>query len=196
MPGLAYALANRKDEANKVLNELRTQQASLRHTGCVSQRLHRSRQQGPGFRLARKKLSRNIQTTSLIWKVFSLFSIRCVPTRVSQISSNVPACRASYIYTRPYNRRFITQDPRTLDAAFVSVAPGFVDHSSRVTDCLPFHRLRLPTIVGFMITGVLIGPYGLRLVHDVEGLSCWLNSESLCSCFTIDLNSHSVASSK
>src|SRR5687768_11865713 len=31
-----------------------------------------------------------------------------------------------------------------------------------------FHRLRLPAIVGFLIAGVLVGPYGLRLVREVE----------------------------
>jgi monovalent cation:H+ antiporter-2, CPA2 family len=30
------------------------------------------------------------------------------------------------------------------------------------------HRLRLPTIVGLLLTGVIVGPYGLRLVHDIE----------------------------
>ncbi len=36
------------------------------------------------------------------------------------------------------------------------------------------HRLRIPTIVGFLVTGILAGPYGLRLVNetrDVETLS-------------------------
>lgn len=33
-----------------------------------------------------------------------------------------------------------------------------------------FHRLRLPTIVGFMITGVLIGPHALGLIKDVEAI--------------------------
>lgn len=32
------------------------------------------------------------------------------------------------------------------------------------------NRLRQPTIVGFMITGVLIGPHGLRLIRDVEAV--------------------------
>jgi len=30
------------------------------------------------------------------------------------------------------------------------------------------NRLRLPVIIGFMITGILIGPYGLKLIHDVR----------------------------
>jgi monovalent cation:H+ antiporter-2, CPA2 family len=37
-----------------------------------------------------------------------------------------------------------------------------------------FHRLRLPTLVGFMITGVVIGPYGLALI---EGEAIELLSE-------------------
>lgn len=32
---------------------------------------------------------------------------------------------------------------------------------------LLFHRLRLPPIVGFLITGVLIGPHGLGLIRDL-----------------------------
>lgn len=34
-----------------------------------------------------------------------------------------------------------------------------------------FHRLRIPSVIGFLITGVITGPYGLNLVsdlHDVE----------------------------
>ena len=30
------------------------------------------------------------------------------------------------------------------------------------------HRLRLPSVVGLLLTGVIVGPYGLRLVHDIE----------------------------
>ena len=30
------------------------------------------------------------------------------------------------------------------------------------------HRLRLPSIVGLLLTGVIVGPYGLGLVHDIE----------------------------
>ncbi|HWP43449.1 MAG TPA: cation:proton antiporter, partial [Blastocatellia bacterium] len=33
-----------------------------------------------------------------------------------------------------------------------------------------FNRLGLPVIVGFMITGVLIGPYGFKLITDVEAV--------------------------
>ena len=30
------------------------------------------------------------------------------------------------------------------------------------------HRMRLPSIVGLLLTGVIVGPYGLGLVHDIE----------------------------
>ena len=36
------------------------------------------------------------------------------------------------------------------------------------------HRLHIPTIVGFLLTGILTGPYGLGLikaVHEVEILA-------------------------
>jgi monovalent cation:H+ antiporter-2, CPA2 family len=32
------------------------------------------------------------------------------------------------------------------------------------------HRLRLPAIIGLLLTGVIVGPYGLRLVHDIEAV--------------------------
>ena len=37
-----------------------------------------------------------------------------------------------------------------------------------------FHRLRVPTVVGFLLTGLLVGPHGLGLigaVHEVELLA-------------------------
>ncbi|MGZ3732120.1 MAG: cation:proton antiporter domain-containing protein, partial [Parachlamydiaceae bacterium] len=33
---------------------------------------------------------------------------------------------------------------------------------------LACHRLQLPVIVGFLLTGVIIGPHGLRFIHNVE----------------------------
>ena len=33
------------------------------------------------------------------------------------------------------------------------------------------HRLRVPAVVGFLLTGIFVGPYGLGLIkaiHDVE----------------------------
>src|SRR6185312_12786510 len=43
-----------------------------------------------------------------------------------------------------------------------------------VVAALAFHKLRLPPIVGFLITGVVSGPYGfglIRNVADVESLA-------------------------
>src|SRR3972149_2317001 len=31
-----------------------------------------------------------------------------------------------------------------------------------------FHYLKLPPIIGFLITGVIIGPYGGKLIHEVQ----------------------------
>ena len=50
-----------------------------------------------------------------------------------------------------------------------------------------FHRLRLPTIVGFMITGVVIGPYGLGLVHDVHSIEALAEIGVVLLLFTIGL---------
>ena len=50
-----------------------------------------------------------------------------------------------------------------------------------------FHRLRLPTIVGFMITGVLIGPYGLGLIHDAEAIELMAEIGVALLLFTIGL---------
>ncbi|HEU4511115.1 MAG TPA: cation:proton antiporter, partial [Pyrinomonadaceae bacterium] len=50
-----------------------------------------------------------------------------------------------------------------------------------------FNRLRLPTIVGFMITGVLIGPYGLRLIRDVEAIEVLAELGVVLLLFTIGL---------
>ena len=50
-----------------------------------------------------------------------------------------------------------------------------------------FHRLRLPVIVGFMITGVLIGPYGLRLIRNGEGIELMAEIGVALLLFTIGL---------
>lgn len=50
-----------------------------------------------------------------------------------------------------------------------------------------FHRLRLPTIVGFMITGVLIGPYGLGLISDVHAIELMAEIGVALLLFTIGL---------
>ena len=50
-----------------------------------------------------------------------------------------------------------------------------------------FNRLRLPTIVGFMITGVLIGPYGLGLINDVHVIDILAEIGVVLLLFTIGL---------
>lgn len=50
-----------------------------------------------------------------------------------------------------------------------------------------FHRLRLPTIVGFMITGVLIGPYGLGLIKDAHAIEMLAEIGVVLLLFTIGL---------
>ena len=50
-----------------------------------------------------------------------------------------------------------------------------------------FHRLRLPTIVGFMITGVVIGPYGLGLISDVHAIELMAELGVALLLFTIGL---------
>jgi monovalent cation:H+ antiporter-2, CPA2 family len=50
-----------------------------------------------------------------------------------------------------------------------------------------FHRLRLSTIVGFMITGLLIGPYGLGLIKNGEAIELMAEIGVALLLFTIGL---------
>jgi CPA2 family monovalent cation:H+ antiporter-2 len=50
-----------------------------------------------------------------------------------------------------------------------------------------FHRLRLPTIVGFMITGVLIGPHGLGLIKNTAAIEVLAEIGVALLLFTIGL---------
>jgi CPA2 family monovalent cation:H+ antiporter-2 len=50
-----------------------------------------------------------------------------------------------------------------------------------------FGRLRLPTIAGFMITGVLIGPYGFGLIKGVEAIEVLAEIGVMLLLFTIGL---------
>jgi K+:H+ antiporter len=49
------------------------------------------------------------------------------------------------------------------------------------------HRLRLPVIVGFMITGVVIGPYGLGLIKDAQAVEALAEIGVVLLLFTIGL---------
>ncbi|MDQ3685304.1 MAG: cation:proton antiporter [Acidobacteriota bacterium] len=50
-----------------------------------------------------------------------------------------------------------------------------------------FHRLRLPTIVGFIITGILIGPYGLGFIKESAAIEALAEIGVALLLFTIGL---------
>lgn len=56
-----------------------------------------------------------------------------------------------------------------------------------VTIAFIFNRLRQPTIVGFMLTGVLIGPYGLGLIKDIKAIETLAEIGVMLLLFTIGL---------
>jgi CPA2 family monovalent cation:H+ antiporter-2 len=60
------------------------------------------------------------------------------------------------------------------------------------------HRLRLPTIVGLLLTGVIVGPHGLRLVHDIEVVESFAEIGIILLLFTIgiEFSLHAVLSLK
>ena len=35
---------------------------------------------------------------------------------------------------------------------------------------LLFHKIKLPSVIGYLIAGVLIGPYGMQLIEDLESV--------------------------
>lgn len=49
------------------------------------------------------------------------------------------------------------------------------------------HRLRLPTLVGFMLTGVVIGPYGLGLIRELEVIEVLAEIGVILLLFTIGM---------
>lgn len=49
------------------------------------------------------------------------------------------------------------------------------------------NRLRIPTIAGFLFTGVLIGPYGLKLIEQIENVNILAEVGVLFLLFTIGL---------
>lgn len=50
-----------------------------------------------------------------------------------------------------------------------------------------FHRLKIPTVVGFLITGILIGPGGLALVRDLKTINAMAEIGVVMLLFTIGL---------
>jgi len=49
------------------------------------------------------------------------------------------------------------------------------------------HRLRLPTVAGFLVTGILIGPGGLGLIHDTRSIEALAEIGVVMLLFTIGL---------
>lgn len=49
------------------------------------------------------------------------------------------------------------------------------------------NRLRLPAIIGFMVTGVLMGPFGLKFIHEVEAVEVLAEIGVVLLLFTIGL---------
>ena len=49
------------------------------------------------------------------------------------------------------------------------------------------HRLRVPIIIGFLVTGVLAGPYGLGLVKAIEAIETLAEVGVVLLLFTIGL---------
>jgi CPA2 family monovalent cation:H+ antiporter-2 len=49
------------------------------------------------------------------------------------------------------------------------------------------HRLRLPAVIGLLLTGLIVGPYGLRLVHDIEAVESLAEVGVILLLFTIGI---------
>ena len=56
-----------------------------------------------------------------------------------------------------------------------------------VAAALAFHRLRLPPIVGFLITGVISGPYGFGLIRDIADVESLAEIGVVLLLFTVGL---------
>ncbi len=50
-----------------------------------------------------------------------------------------------------------------------------------------FHHLRFPSIVGFLVTGLIVGPYGARLISDIEAVDSLARIGVVLLLFTIGL---------
>ena len=49
------------------------------------------------------------------------------------------------------------------------------------------HRFKIPSIAGFLIAGVILGPHGLQLVHNVHGVEMLAEIGVILLLFTIGL---------
>ena len=50
-----------------------------------------------------------------------------------------------------------------------------------------FNKIKLPSIIGFLITGILIGPFGLKLIDDIAGISLMADIGVALLMFTIGI---------
>ncbi len=50
-----------------------------------------------------------------------------------------------------------------------------------------FHRFRVPSVVGLLVSGVLVGPHGLGLVHDLEDVHLLAETGVVVLLFTVGL---------
>jgi monovalent cation:H+ antiporter-2, CPA2 family len=57
------------------------------------------------------------------------------------------------------------------------------------------HRIRLPIIVGFLLTGLLAGPHGFALVHEIAAVKTLAETGIILLMFTIGLEFSFRASS-
>ena len=49
------------------------------------------------------------------------------------------------------------------------------------------HRIKVPTIVGFLLTGVLVGPHGLGLIEAIEDVNVLAEIGVILLLFTIGI---------
>ncbi len=47
------------------------------------------------------------------------------------------------------------------------------------------HRLSIPPVVGFLITGIICGPHGLQIIHEIDGVEQIAEMGVVCLLFTI-----------
>ena len=53
-----------------------------------------------------------------------------------------------------------------------------------------FDKLRVPTLVGFLVAGTLIGPYGLNIVHDISRVEVFAEIGIVLLLFTLGDKTH------
>ena len=49
------------------------------------------------------------------------------------------------------------------------------------------HKLKIPTIVGFLVAGILIGPHGIRIIEDIHSIEMLAEIGVILLLFTIGI---------